>query len=114
MIFFKINSKTLTKNPSNIEHGKITLQNADRTINGTLAVDIIAVKNKITFFWDYLSDTDFKKLKGEITNGVFAVIEYYDDVYKTITANCNDISYKPYYSKGNIIWKDIKVSFVEV
>lgn len=44
MIFFKINSKTLSKNPTDIEHGKLTLQNADRTIDGTLAVDIIAVK----------------------------------------------------------------------
>ena len=116
MIFFKINSKTLSKNPTDIEHGKLTLQNADRTIDGTLAVDIIAVKDKVIFYWDYMTDTDFQKLKGEISRTAFAVIEYYDEnnIYKTITANVNDITYSPYYSKGQLIWKDVKVDFVEV
>ncbi|MDD4003448.1 MAG: hypothetical protein PHE12_04550 [Clostridia bacterium] len=114
MIFFKINSKTLSKNPSDIENGKMILQNAERTIDGTLSVDIIAVKDKVTFYWDYLSDVDFKKLKSEINQSAFVIIEYYDESHKSITANAEDISYSPYYSKGTLIWKDVSLSFVEV
>ena len=114
MIFFKINSKTLSKNPTDIENGKMTLQNAERTIDGTLSVDIIAVKDKVTFYWDYMTDIDFKKLKGEIEQRAFATIEYYDESYKSVTANAEDISYSPYYSKGTLIWKDVSLSFVEV
>lgn len=117
MIFFKINSKTLSKNPTDIEHGKITIQNSDRTIDGTLAVDIIAIKNKVTFLWDYMSDIDFKKLSTELSQSSFPIIEYYEagqsEILKSITASLNDVTFRPYYSKGQLIWKEVKVGFVE-
>ena len=47
MVLLKINSKTLTKNPSAINQSKVVISQSDRTINGTLVVDIIADKYKL-------------------------------------------------------------------
>jgi len=121
MILFKINSKTLSKNPTSIEQGKFKLQQTDRTINGTMVVDIIAIKNKVTLQWDYMSDSDLRKLLAEIESTVFPTIEFTDpkslapNPLITITADTSNIDYSPHYDSKSqsIIWKDVSVSFVE-
>ena len=117
-IYFKINSKTLSRNPNNIEQGKFKLQNSDRAIDGTLVVDIIAVKNKVTFNWDYLTQADMQNLNNEINAVSFPVIEYMDidsNILKCITGYAEDISYKPHYDSrtNSVIWTEVKVSFIE-
>lgn len=118
MVLFKINSKTLSKNPTSINQSKYKLQNTDRTIDGTLVADIIAIKNKVILTWDYLTSADLKKLIDEINGDSFPIVEYADpetnELYQ-ITGHCDDISYTPHYdnSKEVIIWKDVKVSFEE-
>lgn len=121
MILFKINSKTLERNPSSIEQGKFKLQKTDRTINGTMVVDIIAIKNKVTFKWDYLSDSDLRKLVAEIEAISFPVVEYTDpkattpNTLQSIIADTSEINYKPHYDNRtqSIVWKDVSVSFLE-
>ena len=118
MIFFKINGKALLKNPKDIEHGKIKLENTDRAIDGTMVVDIIAVKNKISFSWDYLTQADMRTLSDELSASAFSQVEYIDvnsESITEITAYAEDITYKPHYDyrTGNILWKDVKLSFEE-
>ena len=45
--FFKINSKTLSKNPTSITHSQTKVQSSDRTMDGTMVIDIIAIKKVI-------------------------------------------------------------------
>ena len=118
MVYFKINSKSLTKNPTAIEHGKQIIQNSDRTIDGTLAVDIIAVKNKITVAWSYMSGADFYKLTAELNQNSLPTIECYDvnNVLKTFTVSLSDLTYSPHYFSPTqgLIWKDVRATFIEV
>jgi len=118
MIFFKINGKMLSRNPKDIEHGKIKLENTDRAIDGTMVVDIIGVKNKISFSWDYLSQADMKTLTDELSANTFSQMQYRDvnsENIIEITVYAEDITYKPHfdYRTGNILWKDVKLSFEE-
>lgn len=121
MILFKINSKTLSKNPTSIEQGKFKLQQTDRTINGTMVVDIIAIKNKVTLQWDYMSDSDLRKLLAEIDSTAFPTIEFTDpkslapNPLITITADTSNIDYSPHYDtkSQSIFWKDVRVGFIE-
>ncbi len=121
MILFKINSKVLSRNPTSIEQGKFKLKQCDRTINGTMVMDIIAIKNKITLKWDYMSDGDLRKLLAEIEQVSFPTIEFTDpkssnpNTLLAIIADISDIDYKPHYDgkSESIIWKDVKVEFVE-
>lgn len=118
MVLFKINSKTLSRNPSNIEYSTLRLEKSDRTIDGTLIVDIIAIKDKVSFTWNYLPDADMKKLISELKQSVFSIIEYIDSEsvdgqLKTLIAEGGDISYKPHYNAQTqrLDWVDVKVSF---
>lgn len=118
MVLFKINSKTLCRNPTEINQSKYKLQKTDRTIDGTLVADIIAVKNKVSFTWDYLTTADLKKLIDEVNADAFPTIEYTDPdstTLKQITGHADDISYTPHFDSrtGTIVWKEVKVSFEE-
>ena len=117
MILFKLNSKTLCRNPTEINQSKYKLQKTDRAIDGTLVADIIAVKNKVSFTWDYLTTADLRKLIDEVNADTFPTIEYTDpdsSTLKQITGHADDISYRPHYdSRTGIIWKEVKVSFEE-
>lgn len=118
MVYFKINSKSLTRNPTAIEHGKQIIQNSDRTIDGTLAVDIIAVKNKITVTWSYMTGADFNKLTAELNQPSFQTIECYDanNILRTFTVSLSDLTYSPHYFSPTLglIWKDVRATFIEV
>lgn len=119
MILFKINSKTLSRNPTSIEQGKFKIQQSDRTINGTMVVDIIAVKNKVNFSWNYMSDSDLRKLLNEINSQTFVTVEYKDpdneNDLKSMIAETSEISYRPHYDNmtQSVIWKEVKVEFLE-
>jgi len=119
MILFKINSKTLSRNPTDIEQSKFRIEKSDRTIDGTLVVDIIATKNKVTFAWNHMSDSDLKKLLQEINASTFVTVEYADPDagvgLKSLVGESGDLSYKPHYNTQSqrVEWKDVKVSFTE-
>lgn len=118
MDFFKINSKTLVRNPTEISQSKYKIQKTDRTIDGTLVADIIAIKNKVSFTWDYLTSEDLKKLITEVNGDSFPIVEYRDPdsgELLSITGHAGEITYTPYYDtriKG-VLWKEVNVSFEE-
>ena len=117
MVFFRINSKSI-KQPSEITHSFESLDKFERTMNGTMVVDLIGNKDKIDVSWDYLSDTDMKLLALELRSGAFVTIDYntaeQSDI-KTITARGTDLTYMPYYdwARKRLMWQGVSVSFVE-
>lgn len=118
MVLFKINSKTLSRNPTDISQSKYKLQKTDRTIDGTLVADIIAMKNKVSFTWDYLTTADLKKLIDEVNADTFPTVEYSDpdsEILKLIIGHADEINYIPHYDSrtGTIIWKEIMLTFEE-
>ena len=121
MIFFRINSKALTKNPSSISHSLTKIQNQDRTMDGTMVVDIIAVKNVVNVEWKILDKEDMTKLKQEIESGNFVTIDFWDnetsnnETMRNIIATTTSFTFSPYYdyTTDSIRWKDVKASFTE-
>ena len=117
--FFKINSKTLSKNPTSITHSQTKVQSSDRTMDGTMVVDIIAIKKVINVEWKILSKEDMFKLATELESGNFVTIDYIDtsisNETKTIVALPGNLAYSPYYdfATDSVVWRDVKISFTE-
>lgn len=117
-VFFRINSKVLSKNPTSINNSITTIQKAERTMDGSMVIDIVANKDVVNVQWDFLSSDDMKKLKTEIDSGGFCTIDYFDALtseLKNITAQPGSIKYSPHYDYVNdcIMWKDVSISFTE-
>ena len=117
-ILFKINSKSLSKNPTSINNSLTTIQKAERTMNGTMVIDIIENKYVVTVNWNYLSNEDMKKLQAEIKSSGFCTIDYLDpesEDLKNIIAQPTGFKYAPHYdySSDSIVWKDVSVIFTE-
>lgn len=118
MNFFRINSKEISRNPTDINQSKYKIQKTDRTIDGTLVADIIAIKNKVSFSWDYLTTADLKKLIDEVNGDAFPIVEYRDPdsgELMSITGHAGEITYTPYYDvrTHGVLWKEVNVSFEE-
>lgn len=117
MVFFRINGKT-PKAPTEITHSKEMLDKTERTMDGTMVVDIIGSKDKVDVSWDYLSDAELKALVKELGGGTFVSIEVNAPDHggiKQITARAENLAYAPYYDwvKAKIMWQSVSVSFVE-
>lgn len=117
MVFFKINGKVL-KSPTEIAMSQEILDKTERTINGTMVVDIIGTKRKVDASWDYLSKEDMATLKQATSGNTFAAISFYDNTTSTMVtmdARTDGVTCQPHYdwSKGKIMWKSVTVSFRE-
>lgn len=116
-IFFKINSKTI-KAPTELTCSNEVLDKSERTMDGTMVVDIIGRKRKIEVSWKYLSKEDMSLLSAETKGGTFVTIDYNDPEtgkLTSITARPQDLSCQPRYDwvKGKIMWSSVSVVFVE-
>ena len=115
--FFNINNKTI-KSPSEISLSCEDLDKAERTIDGTMVVDLIGIKRKVDVSWEYLSKEDMAVLSGEVKSRNFVTITFHDNAtgaLTTMTARPKDLAYLPYYdwAKAQIMWKSVAISFVE-
>ncbi len=117
MKFIKINGESLSRQPTSIEQRLVKLKKEDRTIDGTLVVDIIGIKNKIKVQWDYISSTDMSKLQYLIAEKDFLTISYQNGKkQENVIAETSELSYTPYYDSRtkSIIWKGVSLEFSEV
>lgn len=116
-IFFKINSKTI-KAPTELTCSNEVLDKSERTMDGTMVVDIIGRKRKIEVSWKYLSKEAMGLLSAETKNGTFVTIDYNDPETGKLTsiiARPQDLSCQPRYDwvKDKIMWASVSVAFVE-
>lgn len=117
MKFIKINGWSLSREPTSIEQSKVKLKKEDRTIDGTLVVDIIAVKDKIKVQWEALTSEDLAKLQEILHDTRFVTIEYNDgNIFKKTEVETTELRYTPYYvsSTKTIIWNNVVMEFNEV
>ena len=117
MNFIKINGIMLSREPTSVDQGKTKLKKENRTIDGTLVVDIIAIKNKVKVTWDYITSEDMARLQATIAKSEFVEVEYNDsNGMMKITAESGDLSYTPHYDNrtSTVIWKGVSVEFIEV
>lgn len=117
MSFFRINNKTIHA-PSEITLSYEVLDKSERTMDGTMVVDIIGRKEKVDIKWNYLSGTDLEIITKEINNSTFVTIEYCSpeqENLKTMVSRAEGVTYSPFFdwTKGKIIWQSVSISFVE-
>ena len=65
MDFFKINGKKI-KAPTELTVSPEVLDKAERTVDGTMVVDVIGTKRKVDVSWEYLSKYHFTTTPLEI------------------------------------------------
>lgn len=117
MIFFQINGRTIAS-PKDISYSYENLDRIERTINGSMVVDVIGKKRKIDVSWDFLTKEDMITLSSEVSNNVFVAISYKNNITGETTSLSvipRDFSYSPGYDWVNdkVIWKNIYISFEE-
>ena len=117
MEFFKINGTAIAA-PTEISISLESLDRAERTMDGTMVVDIIGEKRKVDVRWEYLSKEDMSKLSAAIKNSKFATISFHDKETGNITtmiARGENLAYMPFFdwAKNKLIWKSVAVLFKE-
>ena len=117
MDFFKISGKKI-KAPTELSISPEILDKAERTVDGTMVVDIIGTKRRVDVSWEYLSKEDMTTLTKAIGSDKFTEIEFRDIAtgnMVTMMARSERLTYQPHYNwaKGQLMWKSISVSFTE-
>lgn len=117
MDFFKISGKKI-KAPKDITVSYENLDKAERTVDGTMVVDIIGEKRKVDCNWEYLSKEDMTTLTKAIKGGVFTEITFHDNetgALVTMTARAEGFTYMPEYNwvKKKVMWTSVAITFKE-
>ena len=117
MDFFKVNGYKI-KVPNEITVSPEILDKAERTVDGTMVVDIIGMKRKLDLTWEYLSKEDMAILARETKHNTFTEVTYHDNEtgeLVTMTARGEGLAYMPHYnwSRGVLMWKTVTISFKE-
>ena len=116
MDFFKINGKKI-KPPTELTVSPEILDIAERTVDGTMVVNIIGTKRKVDVSWEYLSKEDMVILSNAVKSSIFADVSFHDSMGSlvTMTARAENLTFQPHYNwaKGQLMWKGVSVSFTE-
>ena len=117
MDFFKINGKTI-KAPTDLSFSQEILDKAERTVDGTMVVDVIGTKRKVDVSWEYLSKEDMTTLTAAVKSDKFCEISFHDNgtgQLVTMSARSEGLTYQPHYvwAKSRLMWKSVSVSFSE-
>lgn len=117
MDFFLINGKKISS-PTELTISPEILDKAERTVDGTMVVDIIGMKRKVDVSWEYLSKEDMAVLAAACRHDLFATISFHDNAsgaLTTITARAEGLTYLPHYhwARSMLMWKSVTVSFKE-
>ena len=113
-VFFKINSKTI-KAPTELTCTTEVLDKSERTMDGTMVVDVIGRKRKVEVAWKYLSnekrlvrddrlqrsrngkvDVDDRSPAGLILSATIRLGKRQDNVGKRQRCFCGEITYGIY------------------
>ena len=121
--------------PSDMQFGKERICKEQRALDGTMIIDMIAIKNSLEIAWDIMGDASLKTLKSavESVDNTFFDIEIRmkpadvdlseggttsqggdeNDVVFKGKVYLSDLSYVPYFINGGFAWKDVSMKIVE-
>ena len=117
MVFFKINNQP-TSPPKEVNVSYEILDKTERTLNGTMVVDIIGKKKKVEINWNYLSKEDMVIINDEISAASFLDISYINNStgeLDNLTVKVKDFNYSTGYDwvHDKVIWKNVTLSVME-
>lgn len=119
MVYFKIESIEFVNKlaPSGITPSVEIIKNEERSLDGTMNVDVIGRKVRLEVTWDMLDAQTMKQLLDLEQAASVLNIGYYDPKtmgMKAIKAYVDGLEYSPYFEGENINWKDISLSLIEI
>lgn len=117
MQFFKINSKTIQA-PTEMTASEEDLNKAERTMDGTMVIDVIGKKTKLDVSWEYLRKGEMQLLCEAVNGSTFVTVSYHapeTGELVTMTARSEGLSFQPNYdwSKGELLWRSVSITFTE-
>lgn len=117
MQFFKINSKTI-QSPTEMSVSEEDLNRAERTMDGTMVIDVIGRKTKLNVSWEYLRKDEMRLLREAVSGSAFVTVSYHTPdtgELTTMTARAEGLAFQPYYdwAKAELLWRSVSVSFTE-
>lgn len=117
MQFFKINSKTI-QSPTEMSVSEEDLNKAERTMDGTMVIDVIGKKAKLDVSWEYLTIEEMRLLRDAVNGSAFVTVSYHapeTGELTTMIARAEGLSFQPYYNwaKAELLWRSVSVSFTE-
>ena len=104
---------------STIETGIFRMSTAERTMNGRMVMDIIAIKRQHTLKWEVISAPDLKTILDILESAVFHTLDYPDPQsmtgQRTITVYTGDIKMGNFFTDraGIRQWTDVTIGLVE-
>jgi hypothetical protein len=104
--------------PSELTVAVQDISKADRNANGTMVLERIATKQKISCKWGFINDYNLSIILNAISGTTF-LVTYVDPVKSTyVTKNmyCGDrqAGYIIVQESGAILYKDFTVDFIEI
>ena len=125
--------------PTDISFGKERVCKEQRAMDGTMVIDMIAVKNSYELMWDVMNGSVMKELRAmlESSGNTFFEIAmtlktkdltdhvsgsgdegvdtqaFEEDIQMGGTVYLSDMTYTPYFINSGFVWKDVSVKFVE-
>lgn len=119
MVYFKIGSTEFIGEltPSSISPSVEIIKNEERSLDGTMNIDVVGRKIQLKVTWDMLSEADMQQLLALEQSANVLSVEYYDaktSGLKKMNAYVNGIEYTPYFQGDVINWQNVSLSLVEI
>ncbi len=114
--------------PSDIQFGKERICKEQRAMDGTMIIDMIAVKDSYELIWDIMDSSNLVEIKNLLENkgytffqiniemkfnDIIAAKQSRETANMSKTVYLSDFTYAPYFIDGGFVWKDVHIKLVE-
>jgi hypothetical protein len=117
MSFISINGTALPT-PSALTVGTMDITNAERNASGTMIIELIATKRKLTLTWANISNADMVTVRNQIEGRETMSASFIDPTTGVIGSGNfykGDRSVDAlYYWNGVMYWKNFKFDLIEL
>lgn len=120
-----INGEVYDLLPTSVSPAYELVKSADRSLDGTMNIDITGVKTSLEISFGYLDDKNFqfvadvfdlKNQAEKYPDGI--TVEYFDikdsGAKKRINCFIDGFNFAPFILNDTIAWRDIKINLVEI
>ena len=110
----KINSMILSgsKEPSTISPNTTIKRNTERSLGGTLNIDIVYEKSSVDITWDFLNNADFETILNLFPKNSTISVSLFEKPNKEYYVE--NISYMPFYKNDELCWQNLQISITEI
>jgi len=103
-------------NPAKLEVGEFDISRAERTADGTMAMEIVATKRSIDVEWHMITDSQLDTILNAVkANRPFFVVEYpFAGGTATMTCYLGDRYLGLWHTRNGIrYWEKVSMAFIE-